>query len=232
MATLLIRCVAPMQSWGSRSRFQERDTEREPTKSGIIGLLCAALGRDRSEPLNDLVPLRMGVRVDREGHPENDYHTAQYIIKGEQNFQTQLSNRAYLADAAFLVGLEGDETQLRTLNSALCRPVWPLFFGRKAFVPACSVFLPQAYPPALREEKLEDALRSYPLIAPKIKRPDQLKNLRCVWECPPGVRGHELRRDVPVSFQFGHRRFTSRHIVIEWIPLPTEEIEKEEDLCI
>ena len=54
---LLIPCVGPMQSWGTRSRFQERDTEREPSKSGIIGLLCAALGRDRNESVDDLADL-------------------------------------------------------------------------------------------------------------------------------------------------------------------------------
>jgi CRISPR system Cascade subunit CasD len=64
---LLIPCVGPMQSWGTRSRFQERDTEREPSKSGLIGLICAALGRDRNETVEDLAALKMAVRVDREG---------------------------------------------------------------------------------------------------------------------------------------------------------------------
>ena len=61
--TLLIRLAGPMQSWGTQGRFDVRDTEREPSKSGVVGLLCAALGRDRSEPLDDLASLRMGVRV-------------------------------------------------------------------------------------------------------------------------------------------------------------------------
>lgn len=49
MATLLLQLVAPMQSWGSRSRFDDRDTEREPTKSGVLGLVASALGRPRAE---------------------------------------------------------------------------------------------------------------------------------------------------------------------------------------
>jgi len=53
MATLLIPLVGPMQSWGTRSRFDHRDTEREPSKSGVIGLVCAAIGRDRNEPIDD-----------------------------------------------------------------------------------------------------------------------------------------------------------------------------------
>lgn len=44
MATLLLRLAAPLQSWGADSKFEIRKTNREPTKSGVIGLLAAALG--------------------------------------------------------------------------------------------------------------------------------------------------------------------------------------------
>src|SRR5258706_11213757 len=76
MSTLLLRLAAPMQSWGTQSRFVVRDTGLEPSKSGVIGLLCAALGRPREAPMEDLARLRMGVRVDREGVMQTDYHTA------------------------------------------------------------------------------------------------------------------------------------------------------------
>ena len=79
MATLLIPLVGPMQSWGTRSRFDHRDTEREPSKSGVIGLVCAAIGRDRNEPIDDLRMLRMGVRCDREGKLAKDFQTAQNV---------------------------------------------------------------------------------------------------------------------------------------------------------
>lgn len=67
MPTLLIRLQGPLQSWGTRSRFDHRDTWPYPTKSGVVGLLAAALGRDRREDVSDLAALRMGVRVDRKG---------------------------------------------------------------------------------------------------------------------------------------------------------------------
>ena len=67
MNTLLIRLAGPMQSWGTQSRFFTRDTGHEPSKSGVIGVLCAALGWGREAPLDDLARLRMGVRVDRPG---------------------------------------------------------------------------------------------------------------------------------------------------------------------
>lgn len=44
MATLLLRLAAPLQAWGADSKFETRKTNREPTKSGVIGLLAAALG--------------------------------------------------------------------------------------------------------------------------------------------------------------------------------------------
>ena len=78
MATLLLRLAAPLQAWGADSKFETRKTNREPTKSGVIGLLAAALGlrRDESEGLARLTGLRFGVRVEREGQLLVDYHTA------------------------------------------------------------------------------------------------------------------------------------------------------------
>lgn len=35
---------APLQSWGYDSKFDRRDTLNFPTKSGILGLVCSALG--------------------------------------------------------------------------------------------------------------------------------------------------------------------------------------------
>ena len=52
MNVLLIRLKGPMQSWGSRSRFNLRSTEPYPTKSGVIGMIAAALGMARTEPLD------------------------------------------------------------------------------------------------------------------------------------------------------------------------------------
>ena len=69
MATLLLRLAAPLQAWGADSKFETRKTNREPTKSGVIGLLAAALGlrRDESEGLARLTGLRFGVRVEGKG---------------------------------------------------------------------------------------------------------------------------------------------------------------------
>ncbi|MBI4657798.1 MAG: type I-E CRISPR-associated protein Cas5/CasD [Verrucomicrobia bacterium] len=44
--TLALYLDGPLQSWGFESRFQRRGTGLFPTKSGIIGLLAAAMGID------------------------------------------------------------------------------------------------------------------------------------------------------------------------------------------
>lgn len=136
--TLLLKLEGPMQSWGYRSRFDLRDTALEPTRSGVIGLICAAMGIARDEYKN-VAPrfdaVRMGVRVDREGSSERDYHTALAVIKADESGQdTVQSWRDYLADASFTVGLESsDQRLLEEIVSALRSPRWTLFLGRKSF---------------------------------------------------------------------------------------------------
>jgi len=46
---LLMWLEAPLQSWGADSRFGRRDTLDFPTRSGVLGLICCALGRGGEE---------------------------------------------------------------------------------------------------------------------------------------------------------------------------------------
>ncbi|MEW6568789.1 MAG: type I-E CRISPR-associated protein Cas5/CasD [Chloroflexota bacterium] len=210
MHTLLLRLMGPMQSWGVQSRFTVRDTGREPSKSAVIGLLCAALGRPRAEPVDDLASLRMGVRVDREGSLEMDYHTAMNVYKasGGKPKDTEVSRRYYLADALFLVGLETeDRALLERLYGALRAPVWPLYLGRKAFVPSPPICLPDGMRVG---ETLEEALKRYPFLG----RGDPPERLRLVIDDP---QGEIVRPDLPLSF--AARRFAPRRARTLWITL-------------
>lgn len=205
MATLLLRLQGPLQSWGTTSRFDERDTQLEPSKSGVLGLLCAALGRDRSEPVDDLAALRMGVRIDREGVPMRDYQTATGVLiagSGKADAErTVVSPRFYLADAAFLVGLQGtDADLLQRLHQALKQPVWPLALGRKSFAPAAPVYLPDG----LVEQPLESALATYP----STQHPRPAEPLRLVLE---HASEGAIRMDQPVA-PFALRRFGPRFV--------------------
>jgi len=214
MPTLLLRLQGPMQSWGTSSRFDYRDAGSEPSKSGVIGLLAAALGRDRSEPLEDLAALRMGVRVDREGVLRYDYQTAMDVLRadGKSLQETVQSWRYYLADAAFLVGLESpDPSFLRRLHEALRNPRWTLYLGRKGYLPSPPVWLPDG----LKDDPLEEALARYaPLCEPP---PDRY---RYVIEEPAGAvirsptPANRVRRmDQPLGPMAG-RRFGERYV---WI---------------
>ncbi|MDR0779144.1 MAG: type I-E CRISPR-associated protein Cas5/CasD [Pseudomonadales bacterium] len=214
MITLLLRLQGPMQSWGTTSRFDERDTQLEPSKSGVLGLLCATLGRDRSEPVDDLARLRMGVRVDREGVPMRDYQTATGVLTAAGKVdlaRTVVSPRFYLADAAFLVGLEGDDALLRTLHQALRAPVWPLALGRKSFAPGMPVWLADG----LVSQSLKVALSSWPRLC-AATRAMAKEPLRFVLE---DREEGAVRLDQPTA-PFAERRFGPRFVKTEVAHVP------------
>jgi|RhiMetdeSRZDD1v2_1073273.scaffolds.fasta_scaffold10486_11 CRISPR system Cascade subunit CasD len=233
MHTLLLRLAGPMQSWGTQSRFTIRDTGLEPSKSGVIGLLCAALGKPRDEnhpdnhdqpKLEALAALRMGVRINREGVPQKDYHTAggsrraDYgVIKASgAKGEPVVSTRYYLADADFLVGLESDDVNLLLrLDEALGEPRWQLFLGRKSFVPSLPVRMKDG---VKLNTALEDALRTE-YLWPANRHGEPEPHLRCVIE-PRGddSKAAEVRHDVPLSF--ATRQFTIRHVKTDWITCP------------
>lgn len=216
MSVLLMRLAGPMQSWGTRSRFSNRDTGLEPSRSGVIGLLCAALGRPREAPLEDFSPLKMAVRVDREGRLMRDYHTAQNVRRADPTKGTQetvLSDRFYLADADFLVGLEGTLDFLKKLDAALHRPTWTLFLGRKSFVPSLPIS------EGIVQGALMETLRQFPWFKRSTDR-EIPEKLRYIVEQEYGQG--EPRSDVPESFVSRNRRFAVRHVKTEFFPLNAE----------
>ncbi len=217
--TLLVPLAGPMQAWGSRSRFDDRDTHAEPTKSGVLGLVCAALGRPRTEPLHDLNALRFGVRADAPGRAATDYQTAQRVIKASgAGTTTVTSQRHFIADARFLCGLEGDDLALLTaIEDALRDPVWPLSLGRRSF--------PLSLPPFLRggslrrDRTLEEALEQEPCLArpPRWQTPP-FESLRLVLETPEGAT---VQQDTPEDF--AARRFGLRRLCVTTTPRPDQE---------
>jgi CRISPR system Cascade subunit CasD len=164
---LLLRLEGPLQSWGTRSRWDVRDTAPEPTKSGIIGLLGCAMGYPMYDPRMEKLDVRMrfGVRVENPGRVLVDYQTiTDYLRTADGRFKvkgttlvgpaTKLrgegiepatieSPRAYLEDAAFLAAFEqadGGVALLEECAAALQHPKWPLFLGRKACIPTRPVY--------------------------------------------------------------------------------------------
>jgi CRISPR system Cascade subunit CasD len=205
-ATLLIPLVGPLQAWGLDARFDLRQTAVEPSKSGVIGLCCAALGRDRSESIDDLAALSFGVRVDREGRLTRDFHTAKGVIGASgTDLRTVVSNRWYLAEAAFMAGLEGPLPLLTAIKTALLRPHWPLALGRKS--------CPPTVPPgsgSIVDLTLQDALLQAPCLV------EGVKHYRLVLE---DSQGSQSRPDQPLA-PFAVRRFGIRRVRSMSIAVP------------
>ena len=229
LASLVLCFDAPMQSWGQRARFVVRDTAAEPTKSGVIGLIAAALGvaRDDDAAIAELARLRMGVRVDREGTVERDYHTVQNVpdTEGKHNRGVE-SWRYYLADALFLTVIEGQETELRRLHQALANPRWPLYLGRRAFLPARPI-VGIGGPPATIRHSIEEVLASYPWLEnqPHIRNAadhDEPRWLRTVTDTNAADPAAELRNDYPLSFASGGRRHGPRFVRIGYVQLTSQ----------
>jgi CRISPR system Cascade subunit CasD len=220
MPTLLLRLAGPMQSWGTTSRFDQRDTGKEPSKSGVVGLLAAALGIDR-ENWTDLEPLTrllMGVRHDRSGVQKRDYQTAQHIISADHSkiHETAVTTREYLADAAFLVGLECEDLALlERIHTALGDPVWPLALGRKSYVPSEPIRIEKG----LLDSPLRESLAQWPWIGTQ-RRWEELPTMLLV-SFESADRSGVLKMDQPLS-SFAERRFGARFVRSEWIPFPQE----------
>jgi CRISPR system Cascade subunit CasD len=216
MGTLLLRLVGPLQSWGITSRFDQRDTGKEPSKSGVIGLLAAAIGIERANwvDLEPLTYLSIGVRHDRSGVPKRDYQTAQNIISADHSkiHPTAVTTRDYLSGAAFLVGLESqDKMLLAKVHEALRNPVWSLGLGRKSYVPSEPIWIPNG----IQNKTLREALMSWPWLG----LGDAPEKLLYSWESTDGTGS--MRMDQPLS-SFAERRFGARFVRSEWLPYKRE----------
>ena len=218
---LILRLEGPLQSWGVSSKFRIRQTQSDPSFSGVTGMLCAALGRPRSAPLNDFQAMRMGVRADREGTLLRDYHTtgagygvmsAQRKVKKTESTQepeVALSDRYYLSDASFLVALKGPRGLVDECADALQRPRYPLFLGRKACPPATP-----PYVDLIEANELRAALLAYPWPR-RHNREAPPPFLRLVLPADPASGDAEPRSDMPVSF--ARREFHVRYVQVETV---------------
>ncbi len=206
MTLLILRLEGALQSWGTHSRFDSRDSGSLPTKSGVIGLIACAMGLPRGDAR---IPemfnrLQMGVRVDRPGTLMVDFQT----VTGERGYlfcagggkrvgePTLLTPRQYLEDACFTAILAGDEALLAECAKALKLPRWQTYLGRKSCVPTRPVFenLTDEY------SSIEDALKH---VKPGARA--EGRAMRCEME---DAQGDRVRRDVlrTSGLDYGTRR--------------------------
>lgn len=207
--SLLLLLKGPMQSWGDESRYRTRATAATPSKSGVIGLIAAAQGRRRTDPIEDLAGVRFAVRVDQSGSLLRDYQTAQNWQK-DPNGSAYLVTRYFLSDAAFLIAIEHeDRAFLDSIASALNKPKYPLFLGRRSCPAPAN--LVQGVVEANAEEALMTVNQWFATKAHKRERARDVK-LPIYRDARPGETG-ERRQDVPLSFSSEHREYGWREVV-------------------
>lgn len=166
---LLLWFEGPLQSWGFDSKFGRRDTLSFPTKSGVLGLLCCALGAggEQRELLAALAPLRQTVlsfvRLDQDknkierqpllrdfhmvgsGYDDTNYWENLLIPKTSEGKKpngsgAKMTYRYYLQDAFFAVIMESPADKANDFVQALENPVWDLYLGRKNCVPTDFIY--------------------------------------------------------------------------------------------
>ncbi len=144
---------APMQSWGYQSKFDRRTSFSQPTRSGIFGMLCAAMGIDRNDTasLADLANLKLTVYTFHLEGRLTDFHTVgggwdkkrdkRHIVPKADGSggDTVVTYREYLQQGKFGVLLQGPCAQLEKIAAALENPCWGVWLGRKACIPAAPI---------------------------------------------------------------------------------------------
>ncbi len=168
MEYILLWLEGPLQSWGHDSRFYRRESLPFPTRSGVLGLLCAALGRggEQREWLAKMqghtqdiisynrkphfgealreIQLR-DFQMVGSGYDQSDPWQKMLTPKKADGTSpvgagTKITHRAYLQDACFACILSVPPEEIAEICEALCRPAWELSLGRKCCVPTEFIF--------------------------------------------------------------------------------------------
>jgi CRISPR system Cascade subunit CasD len=150
---LLFRLYGPMASWGDIAVGEYRPSHDHPSKSAIIGLLCAAVGieRDQEGELEKMANhYAVATKTVKPGILLRDYHTIQTgrfkdytrVDTRKQEFErmekinTILSSRDYYCDTAHIVCIWISQRDapfsLSILREKLLKPGFVLYLGRKS----------------------------------------------------------------------------------------------------
>lgn len=135
MKTLLLKFSGPLQSWGTTSHFETRQTDRYPSKSAIIGIIAASLGyrRNEDQKIQKLNSLDFGVRIDQTGENLRDYHIAKKYKNNGSLERTYVTDRYYLEDTIFIVAIGHEDKQfIEKIENGLKSPYFQPFMGRRS----------------------------------------------------------------------------------------------------
>ena len=228
---LLLWLEGPLQSWGHDSRFGRRETLHFPTKSGVLGMVCAALGaggpqtsllarfadldmqvhsfarRHKNSELVPREPLLRDFHMVGSGYDDKDPWQSLLIPKTSEGKKavgggTKMTYRYYLQDQASAVLLQVPDDLLTEVAQALQNPVWDLSLGRKTCVPTEFIFQGQF---ANRGNALAAALNLA----------EQKQRTRDFMVIQGATEGGELLTLNDVPLQFGqHKRYRDRQVTL------------------
>jgi CRISPR system Cascade subunit CasD len=208
-ACLALLLDGPMQSWGHASRFERRTSALHPTRSGILGIIAAALGIDKhaldeAAQLAPLDALRVTtVKFDKRGargqelpiQRLEDYHTVTGIRRASGKVDkeaTVQTYRHYLLDARFGVLIEGQSALLEEIAAALRNPKWGVWLGRKCCLPASPLLVAHSSDRA-------DAWRQL-LLRADFSANETIEHFDRVIEAAATDFGADMIEDTPVAF--------------------------------
>ncbi|MEV2279146.1 type I-E CRISPR-associated protein Cas5/CasD [Nocardiopsis sp. NPDC049922] len=217
MKTLVLFLAGPLQSWGGRSTFSERDTQPYPTWSALIGMLASARGIRRSDPLPEgWTDLSLLVRIDRPGRLMDDFHTIggdypprqrMRTASGKRKAHPVLTRRWYLMDAAFTVFVSGADWVVDDLEEHLRSPRWSPYLGRRSCPPAFPVLA------GTTAAEAKHAARTLPLYREPPREDDDEVRVKTAEDAPDPLDADHWPNDVPVSRDPYDRRFSARPVL-------------------
>jgi CRISPR-associated Cas5-like protein len=134
IAYLALLLDGPLQAWGISSQFERRTTSLFPSKSGITGLICAALGLARgsgaeanaTQTIAAAEMLSITLPKFRPMQRLQDFHTVLNTRRASNkpNEDAVPTRREYLLDARFAIILRLPAEFARSAAAALENPVW------------------------------------------------------------------------------------------------------------
>lgn len=156
---LTFALVAPLAAFGELALGEIRPSQARPTRSGLLGLVAACLGVERSDEAAHQEMERcfgLGTLTLAPGRMSVDYHTVQFREPDTSSLTTRITRRQYREDVWHLGALWERETapwSLERVAEAMQRPVFAPYLGRAS----CPLALPLA-PRILQAPNAEAAL--------------------------------------------------------------------------
>ena len=231
-SVLLLWFEGPLQSWGYDSKFGVRETLPFPTKSGVIGLICCALGEKvpQDDFLKELASSTMEVKAYKNKFNDKTEQGLSLIMRDFQTIGTNyderdpfenlmipkksdgtkpvgsgavLTYRYAIQNGKFAVFLEYEKDLAQAVYKALQKPNWDLYLGRKSYIP--TEFIAQGI------------FNSKEEASQKLRQLAEIKKLKEDFSVVEGKNCDAcdvmLLNDVPVSF--GRRKsYVNRYVSI------------------